>query len=210
MPPTPAAKVLGPPSPAVPTRLTFGDSFTQARWRAFHREVGSGWYWDGFLCLFGEGVERLDRCLTAWGAVVGKPRPRVVLGRNAHGAILVMDDAEKIDHPRLRILDPFETTWGGSSPEALQELFGQTIPYNGFPAFFSNRLYRIWREREGRALGPDEILAPRVPEDAGGRWEIDNLVVEDVFQFYERTAGEWADVLANAGRRKKRRTDQWL
>jgi hypothetical protein len=205
-----AAQVLGPPSPRVPTTLQFSDSFTQTRWRRYHREVGSGWYWDGFLCLFGEGVERLDRCLTAWGPVVGKPRPRLVLGRNAYGAILVIDDVEKLDHPRLRILDPFETTWGGCTGEALMELFGKVIPNNEFPAFFSNRLYQGWREREGRTLGPDEILTPRVPEDAGGQWEINNLVVEDVFQFYERTAVEWSDTLTKAGRRKKKRTDQWL
>jgi hypothetical protein len=204
------AQVLRSPDPALPPGLNLLTGVQKAYWKLEHRVGGAGWYWDRFLFLFGKGVGELDRCLRAWAPLAGEDNERILVGRNAYGAILVLDQARLNSTSKIRILDPFQLSYAGRDRTSFGDLFSTVIPDNTFPSFFSDRLYGIWRKREARLLGDNEILAPRVPEDAGGKWEIDNLAPEDLFAFYERTAVEWAPLLAAAARKRKKRKDVWL
>jgi hypothetical protein len=204
------ARILGPPDPRLPSGLKLVSASDRAYWRLVYRDVGAGWYWDRFLFLFGAGVEELRGCLAAWSPLCGEDDERVVLGRNAYGAILFIDRAGRNASSRMRILDPFQLTCSSKDGENLQELFADVIPNNRYPAFFSNRLYEVWRKREGLGLAEDEILAPRRPEDEGGKWELANLAPEGLRAFFERTATDWAPAIARAAKRRSRRRETWL
>jgi hypothetical protein len=82
-------KAFGKPDPATPNGVTFSMPGLQGSWESLHKEIGSGWYRDGFLYLFGEGLDALKPCLEAWSFLVPPCDDRVIIGRNAYGAILV-------------------------------------------------------------------------------------------------------------------------
>src|SRR4051794_23878413 len=88
------AKVFGSPKPRTPSGLHFSPRRALADvWNdLMYPDVGAGWYWDRFLYLFGPGLDELHACLDAWPFLVAPRRPdRMILGRNAYGAILFID-----------------------------------------------------------------------------------------------------------------------
>ena len=76
---------FGAPSPSVPTDIRFRDEVTQLIWTKNLRSVGSGWFMDRFLYLFGSGMARLNACLEAWSFLVPPGKERIIVGRNAYG-----------------------------------------------------------------------------------------------------------------------------
>jgi hypothetical protein len=58
-------KRFGAPSPATENGLHFAEYGPRFSWEMSHEEIGSGWFLDRFLYLFGDGVDRLAACLDA-------------------------------------------------------------------------------------------------------------------------------------------------
>src|SRR4051794_29059524 len=98
---------LGRPDPAAPNGLHFADAYDQQWWAQIHAEIGSGWYQNRFLYLFGEGLDTLEPCLTAWSFLVPAGVERMIVGRNAYGALLVAENPSRDGYTSLiGLLDP--------------------------------------------------------------------------------------------------------
>src|SRR4051794_26879387 len=88
---------VGAPAPPVPPGLRF-DSSEQSFWEEYvHAEIGSGWYLDGFLYLFGEPLEPLLACLAPWSFLVPPLERPMILGYNAFGTLLVLKDRADVN-----------------------------------------------------------------------------------------------------------------
>lgn len=98
------SKALGDASPKVPPALAF--TRYNPSWDLIKSEIGAGWFLDRFVYLFGDGLEPLKACLDAWSFVVPPHADRKIIGRNAYGAILVLEDGEDLDKESVHVLDP--------------------------------------------------------------------------------------------------------
>src|ERR1051325_5024768 len=99
-------KVFGKPDPAVHNGIDY------RIWnKVLYAEIGAGWFNDGFLYLFGEGMRFMEQCLDAWSFLVHPCDDRMIVGRNAYGALLVLDNKNTPEHERMWILDPFSVTF---------------------------------------------------------------------------------------------------
>lgn len=114
--------------PALRPGLRFRDALVASFWKQVHAEIGAGWFADRYLLLFSEGVARYERCVAAWGVLTGPADSRMILGRNAYGALLVLDGASKLTTHRVRVLDPFQLTFAGPARASFLDLFAKEIP----------------------------------------------------------------------------------
>lgn len=186
--------VMGPPAPAVPPGLRFKDAGQEFIWENMHAIIGSGWYQSRFFYLFGEGLEELRPCLEAWSFLVPPGPERMILGRNAYGALLVYDNPDRPGAAaRVRILNPVDVSWYRNPLIDFGGLVGHWFPNRSLPpAFLDKRIYEEWLQRSGRYLEPDEVLAIKVPLSLGGRMELDNFQVENIVKYYRTTGPIYA------------------
>src|SRR4051812_21279564 len=102
-------KAMGEPSPAAPPGLHFTEPGIEFVWETFHEVIGAGWYQNRFWYLFGEGLDRLSPCLAAWSFLVPPGPERMILGRNAYGALLVLENPNALGSTsRVHILNPLD------------------------------------------------------------------------------------------------------
>ena len=78
---------LGEPVDAGPAVFASQDPVALLQWESNLDEIRGGKYLDRFLWLFTPGLERLNACLEAWPFLVEPCDDRVIIGRNAYGAI---------------------------------------------------------------------------------------------------------------------------
>ena len=150
--------------------------------------------------LFAEGAERLKACLKAWDFLVPPNRDRIVLGRNAHGAILVLHDANDAEKRSVHVLDPFRVLYWTHSDVTLTNLIGTFLPERLIPNFVDDSLYAQWRAANEARLRDDEILAPRKPLGLGGKFDLDNFQREKIVSYYKTTAPIYRKAFAKMGR----------
>jgi hypothetical protein len=192
---------LGKPDPELPDGLRFGPRGPGALWKGLRREIRSGWFQDRFLQLFGEGLTELMPCLTAWSFIVPPSRDRVILGHNAHGALLVLEDAST-GKGRVHILDPFRVVYWSHPQLALMSLIALWLPQDQLPHFRDDSVYRAWRGKHGTFLDDGEILAPRVPEGLGGEMTPANFQEEPIIDYYRSSGPIYARAFSKTGRPK--------
>lgn len=195
----PFVKVFGKPEPEAPNGLAFSSSFLSDLWKDMRREIRSGWFQNRFLYLFGDGLADLLPCLDAWSFVVPPNRDRIVLGRNAHGALLVLDDANS-GQGTVHVLDPFRVVYWTDPNLALMNLIARWLPEDRIPHFRDDTAYRQWQTQTGAALNDDEMLAPRTPEGLGGTLSLANLQPEPIVEYYETTGPIYGKAFAKMGR----------
>jgi hypothetical protein len=187
---------FGRPDPSAPSGLQFGDPAYQERWERYYADIGAGWYLDRFVYLFGPDAARLERCLDAWSFLVPPRNPdRMILGRNAYGAILVMEHGND-PVPAVHVLEPYVVTYWTHPYLDFVSLLGTFLPEGKIPHFMDTRLYKKWRKQARAHLQGDDILAPREPEGLGGTRTLENFQVEDIFAYYESTATVYAKAFA--------------
>jgi hypothetical protein len=194
-------EALGRPDPVEPSGLTFPGLIRQGYWDMFYDQVGAGWFLDRFVYLFGPQAERLQTCLDAWPFLVPPSSDRRILGRNAHGAILVLEDASKVK-TRVYLLDPFALAYWTDPLLQLESLLGRFLPDNLLPRFLDRSLYESWRRATDMHLEDDFILAPKTPEGLGGEWSPANFQPENIFDYYESMAPIYAKAYAPGGKPK--------
>jgi hypothetical protein len=180
-------RAFGAPQPRVKP-LSFPDRPAIHVWNHYAPIVGSGWFRDRFLCLFGDMLQPLNACLDAWPFLVPKRDERLIIGRNAHGAIAFVDDFATAA-PRLYVVDPLNVDL--LSDNDLNLFTFIDLPENRIPVFTDDTLYRRSRDK-GVALDEDEILAIDVPLALGGKAELDNFHVEDILEHYQATGPIYA------------------
>jgi hypothetical protein len=189
---------FGKPDPATPPGLKFSRPAREVSWKFLHPEIGSGWFMNRFLFLFGEGLDRLQPCLDAWSFLVPPGHPdRMILGRNAYGAILVLENANTPSaEERVFVLDPTMVHYWSDPNLVFPNLIGHFLPDRQIPCFLENRPYEAWLKGLGRHLEVDEILAMKEPISLGGSMEdAHNFQPEDIFEYYRTTAPIYADAL---------------
>jgi hypothetical protein len=195
-------KAFGAPAPPTPNGLAFPGRFENKVWLSLHDEVGSGWYQDGFLYLFGEGLESLRPCLDAWSFLLPPCDDRIILGRNAYGAILVMDNANDPDLSQINVLDPFTVSYGGPrNADFISTLVARVLPKQELRWFHDDGAYRAWMAEHGvRRLRFDDVLGIKVPRALGGELIPDNLQLDGIVEYYESTGPIYAKALAGLPR----------
>ena len=189
----PFTQRFGKPSPAVPSDLRFSGRSNQMAWDMNLREIGSGWFMDRFLYLFGGGLGRLHACLDAWSFLVPPGKERVVIGRNAYGTLLVLEDLER--EQQVYLLDPLRVVYWTDPNLVLAMLFGRWLARAQLPHFFDDELYRLI-VRGGAHLPDDVILAAKKPLALGGDMLPDNFQEEEIVSYYESTAPMYAKAFA--------------
>jgi hypothetical protein len=194
---------MGPADPATPNGLHFGTAGMRAIWKQLHADIGSGWYRDGFFYLFGEGLDALRPCLEAWSFLLPPCEDRMIVGRNAYGAILVLENSNKKSEA-VKILDPFTVTYSGDPNMMLLNMIANWMPQGGWygmgqlPAFLDDRVYNQWRQQHGLAgarLDFDDMLGAKVPRPLGGTLTADNLQLEPITDYYRTTGPIYAEAL---------------
>src|SRR5262249_60011919 len=97
---------LGSPTQEVPSGMTFSSRGQQMIWDSLG--IPAGWYKGRFLYLFGQELAQFQPCLDAWSFIVPPGHPdRMIIGRNAYGALLVLEDGNKPGAEHVYMLDPF-------------------------------------------------------------------------------------------------------
>ena len=189
---------MGRPDPATPNGLRLAD-WQQGLWDGIYRDIGAGWFRDGFLYLFGEGLEALAPCVEAWSFLVPPNDDRVILGRNAYGAILVLENASNPRGQRVKLLDPWTVTYHGSENLNFTSLIGRALPKRELVDFLDDRAYHDWRKRNRVSrLRLHDVLGIKVPKGLGGKLVADNLQLDGIVDYYKTTAPIYADAFAKS------------
>jgi hypothetical protein len=169
----------------------------QVVWDGLHKEIGSGWFRDGFLYLFGEAMDAFLPCLKAWSFMVPPCADRQIIGRNAYGALLVLDNSGSADDECVNLLDPFTVTFGSIPDTHFVSLIGRALPKVEIPTFLDDRAYRDWRlANKVDRLELDDVLGIQVPSGLGGELVGDNLQLDSMVEYYETTGPIYADAFA--------------
>jgi len=155
-------------------------------------EFGCGRFQDGFLHLFSQDLDVLDPLLETWSFLLPEAEGRrKVIGRNAYGALLILEDFDAkgvID--LLCILDPITLSYWSDPNCVYTNGLGHWLPENKvLPTFLDDRLYKATR-----SVLPDleftvtEILGIKVPLPLGGTMDPANFQVEDITHYYTSMA----------------------
>lgn len=196
-------KRFGAPSPSVPTDIRFRSRPYQANWEQILRDTGSGWFMNRFLYLFGAGLQRLTACTDAWSFLVPPGKERIILGRNAYGSLLVLEDPE--GEQSVHLLDPIRVAYWTDPDIELLGLAARYLPRKNLPHFFEDDLYRLWVPGDDH-LPEDTIIAPITPVSLGGELVPANFQEEEIVAYYQGTAPIYAKAfarMASTPRRKK-------
>lgn len=183
---------FGRPNPAVPPGDFFADKFDKSLWRMMYDEVGAGWYQDRFLYLFGAELPLLTPCLEAWFGLLEPGVERVVIGRNAYGALLVAEQTteEGTDAP-IGLLDPCQGTYTKQEGLDFASLLSEWLPENRLLGFLDQTIYQAFLAADGQ-LAEHEILGMQTPLSQGGKLELSNFRPEAVVAFHQRLGGSQA------------------
>lgn len=180
-----------PVDPAPPLR--FDERFVERNWQERHVRTGAGWFLGRFFFLLGEGLERLTPCLEAWSFLLPPANDRRILGYNAYGAILIMDDEEQDGRvAAVRMIDPLNViVW--SDPECVYTtLLNYWLADRALPRFFDTSVYWQWLEQSRQFLADDEILGINAPLSLGGEMTLPNFTRMNIVDYYRATGPVYA------------------
>lgn len=187
---------FGKPDPPAPGGVRFSGIGAQMMWEEIEAGIGAGWFMNRFLYLFGTGLDALNPCLEAWSFLLDGQKERVIVGRNAYGALLVMEEpSEKGMMSPVRVLDPLQVRYWGDPNLAIGSLIGTWLPENLIPGFLDTALYDAAVKAAGIEMPLDEGLMIKQPLSLGGTIAADNFQVEDVVEYYKTTGPIYAKAL---------------
>ena len=191
-------KACGKPSPAVPAALKF--SSYNPMWEVLRKEIGGGWFLNRFLYLFGEELEQFQPCLDAWSFIVPPNHPdRMIIGKNAYGALLVLEDGNDTNKQSVHLLDPINVQYWTHPQIVFGNLFGAYLPQNKLPQFLDHEAYDDWLSENGNVeIEAHDILGIKTPVPLGGELIPANLQLENIVDYYRTTGPIYAK--AHAGR----------
>ena len=173
--------------------LQFNAPFLQETWLLRQQRTGAGWFLGRFFYLLGEGLERLMPCLDAWAFLLPAASERRVIGYNAYGALLVMEDElESGIVAPVRLLDPTNLVCWADEECVYTTLLSRWLPDRQLPGFFDMSVYEQWLKHSGRLLEDNEILGIRTPLPLGGSMTLDNFRAMNIIDYYRATGPVYA------------------
>jgi hypothetical protein len=188
---------MGRPNPAAAPGLRF-ETAERSFWEMIHEEIGAGFYLDGFVYLFGEGLEDLLPALDAWSFIVPSLSRPMILGYNAYGTLLVLLDRADANS-RIGVLDVGRAVWWNPGTIAFSNLVGTWLPAGLIPHFLDRAAYVAWRNQGGRRLRIGEMLAPTTPPALGGTFVPSALEVTNLAMYCKVTGPIYERALADSG-----------
>ena len=175
------------------TPLQFSERFVVDDWQERHARTGAGWFLGRFFFLLGEGLERLTPCLEAWSFLLPPANDRRILGYNAYGAILIMDDEEQDGLvATVRMIDPLNVIVWSNSECVYTTLLNYWLADRALPHFFDTSVYLRWLEQSHRFLADDEILGINAPVSLGGEMTLANFTPMNIVDYYRATGPVYA------------------
>jgi hypothetical protein len=181
---------FGAPDPATQNGLVFTGVEKDSWELELLPELGCGWFLDGFVYLFGDEVEKLRPCLDAWPFLVPPNHPdRMILGRNAYGVILTLENANT-DYRNMRscALDPINLTYWTAPGTDFIGMLGRFLPEGLVPDFLERDVYDFWLSTAKRRLPLNEVLGIKVAKPLGGEMMPSNFQPEDIVDYYRSLA----------------------
>lgn len=183
--------LFGAPDPAHKSGMPFdGESNGAGRiWASsMSAEIGAGFFMNRFLYLFGEELPKLQPCLKAWSFLIPDDgKERYVIGKNAYGSLLVIENPNADGLPPVGLLDTTTVEYWTEPDLVFGSLLGWWLPRKKLPNFFKSELYDKWAAKSKEPLEVDEILGMTVPLSLGGTWKASNFEVRDIVEYYETT-----------------------
>lgn len=188
---------LGPAESTQAHRLHFTGSFDNMVWDSVYQDIGAGWFRDRFYQLFCADLEPYDALLEMWRFALPSGRQYKVIGRNAHGALLLIEDMQRrgTEAP-IRLLSPLRPSFWGDDHCVFMNCIGHWLPQHKIPGFSDSRIYDQFLSASRTRLDPDEILAVKTPLSLGGTMTAENFQVENIFAYYRTTAAIYAPLFA--------------
>jgi hypothetical protein len=148
-------------------------------------EIGAGVFKDGFLFLLGEEIETASEYLKYWAFLFDDDKQRKVIGMNAYGSLLVVEDEEdEGTMAPVGYVDVLNCRYVKDENLDFIGLFGNWLPNDKLELFLDDSVYKTFVSGNG-ALPAGEILGIKVPISLGGKMEIDNFQAEPVEAYYE-------------------------
>ena len=184
------SKELGGPKPTAKDGLDL-PAAPMAQWKNYKKDIKPGWYRDQFFYLFGSGVQRYERCLDAWKFLLPKKASFAMLGRNAYGSILVLQNGENEVGGQIGVLDTTVVQYTSNTDWMFPTLFSQLLPDRVLDVFSDDSAYQKWNaaaKTQKSKLEDDMILGIKKPLPVGGTMAASNFIVADLFEYYETTA----------------------
>jgi hypothetical protein len=180
---------LGPAESTQAHRLHFTGNFDNMVWDSVYQDIGAGWFRNRFYRLFGADLEPYDAILEMWQFALPKGKQYRVIGRNAHGALLLIEDMQlKGTAAPIRSLNPVLPAFWGDDHCVFMNYVGHWLPHCKIPGFSDSSLYDQFLSVSPTRLEPDEILAAKTPLSLGGTMTAENFQVENIFEYYRTTA----------------------
>ncbi|OLT59688.1 hypothetical protein [Moorena bouillonii] len=176
--------------------IDFSKRIAQKVWEEVQEEIGSGWFMNRFLYLFGEKLEYLSPCIDAWSFLLDSELNRIVIGKNAYGFLLIMEDPKTkgINAP-IGLFDPWNISYRKYDGLGFINLIGNWLPQGRVPGFLYNILYESWQEKNKNYLDFFEIIAIKQPLSLGGKIEEQNFQIENIVEYYQTTGSIYNKVL---------------
>lgn len=191
---------FGPPDQPAPA-MHFTEPFLEEIWQRRHQRTGAGWFLGRFFFLLGDGLERLAPCLEAWAFLLPPASERRIVGYNAYGALLIMEDeTESGTVAPVRMLEPTTVTYWAEPECVYTTLLSRWLPDRHIPRFFDTSVYEQWLKTSGRFLGDDEILGIRQALPLGGEMKLENFTPINIIDYYRATGPVYAKAHAQLGK----------
>lgn len=189
-------KRMGAAASQSPLGFRFPMEWDQVVLDDLHEEIGAGAYLDGFIYLLGLEVNRYNVHLEHWSFLFPNEKERDVIGRNAYGSLLVVEDATNEGTTGVvGVIDVLNVRYFTHPALDFMGLFGNWLPNERLPFFMDNSVYQQYRNEGGKMLGANEVLGIIEPLSLGGEMQLDNFQVEPLDTYYRTVTKIYRDAL---------------
>jgi hypothetical protein len=177
-------------------------------WSRLKKEISPGWYKDRFLYLFGEGLDDYKRCLDAWSFLLPNDVERIILGRNAYGSLLILEDPTNEMGGQIGVLETLTVQYTTRSDWLLSGLLVGLLVNGELDIFVDDSVYSEWRQGAKKTKSPflpdDVILGIQTPLPLDGTMTLSNFRARPIVEYYEATADVYRDAYRSAKKTGKR------
>lgn len=180
-------------------RMQFTEPFDQMLWNSIYQEIGAGFYKNRFYQLFSAELSAYDDLLKLWHFALPYGSTFKVIGRNAYGALLLLENVEtKGTAAPVRLLNPIVPAYWGDDHCVLMNCIGHWLPQQKIPGFSDSVFYNAYYKVVQKYLDQDEILAIKIPLALGGNIQADNFQPENIFDYYRSAASIYEKIFTKS------------